>query len=267
MVSCCSRMASAVTEWSTFGWPSRSPPIHEPKRRNDGARQARPGYTVASAASSFRYTLGTTSRSRDSTTPRICRTSSSTIGRAERTELVSQSDSISSAIAATDVSRSNGVGAPYSVRSSFWAIDESFSRTDRRRASLGWAVKTGTTIACARRPASSSASIPRPAIWRSAASAVSARGTSVREDRVRKVRTRACCSARLIRSKNTLKARVSVRKALRSSVLSRSRMRRAAFAEGLARSSFAAARTSSSRLNASSPASRRIALPSRSPSR
>ena len=47
----------------TLGLPSRSPPIHEPKRRNEGTSTWDPGHVSATATSISRYRRGTTSQS------------------------------------------------------------------------------------------------------------------------------------------------------------------------------------------------------------
>ena len=47
MVSFCMRRVASVTRAVTWGFPSRSPPIQDPKRRNGGTAMGSPGYAAA----------------------------------------------------------------------------------------------------------------------------------------------------------------------------------------------------------------------------
>lgn len=159
-----SRMCSAaisaacrVTSAVTCGLPSRSPPIQVPKRTNAGAcTGARPASSPCSRSSSRRYTCGTISNRVWSKTLMAVRTSSSGVGRVVRSGEVRSRVAISSSRRRSFSARAVAffVRSRSSMRS---VMRRTPVVTARRRASVGWAVRTGWNRSPSRRAAASSA--------------------------------------------------------------------------------------------------------------
>ena len=143
---------SAVTP----GLPSRSPPIQLPGRRNGPTRggrvpvrpvsDGRPGARPVGgsrAASSARYSRGMTVNSVASKKAIAVRTSSSGVGLTMRRSDVRHSSVISSRSRRRTSRSSDGVSRGSSSRASRTAQRRRATSVVRRRASVGWAVRTG----------------------------------------------------------------------------------------------------------------------------
>ena len=188
--------ASRTVAGPTFGFPSRSPPIHVPNRSGD------PG----SRACQTRCSSAAASQRLSSTNHSPCRISSTTRGRSERTSSVCQRIVTSSTSRSLASARSRGVerGSSSSSRSS--SRRRCFSRIVRGSASVGWAVRTSSTDT--RRAASRSSSSPTPAAASSAsASSSDSRRVPPSRSISRRRRTRWCCSAMFARWKYIVNAR------------------------------------------------------------
>ena len=128
--------ASRTVSAPAFGLPSRSPPIHVPNRSGVPGRRS-PQTARRSAAASQRLS----SRNQSA-----CRISSTTRGRSERTSSVCHRIVISSASASSRSSLSAGVRRTSSSSSRSAARRRCFSRIVRGSASVGWAVRTSSTV-------------------------------------------------------------------------------------------------------------------------
>ncbi len=123
----------------TSGWPSMSEPAHEP---NDSSR---PRTGASKRRSSSSRTSGTASCSVASKKNRLRRTSSSTIGRVRRTSSVCHQIVIASRSSDSSVRRRERPIRGSSSWSSSRARSSWWSSTERRVASVGWAVRTSST--------------------------------------------------------------------------------------------------------------------------
>ncbi len=152
--------ARLVTSGVTDGLPSRSPPIHEPKRMG-AASSGRDLFTIRRRVrSSDRHSSGTAFQIVSSNTAMPERTSSSGDGRSRLTSSVCQAPAISRRIDSSSASRSVGVRSGRSRPASAAATRLYLCCSVRRMISVGCAVITSST----RRPqmASNSASGETP---------------------------------------------------------------------------------------------------------
>ena len=126
----------SVISHVTPGCPSRSPPIHEPKRRNRGSVNSYPGNSRASAWRRDRWICGTTSHSRG-IIERPRSTSSRTDGRIGRRNSVCHRTVKSARSRVNTPVLSRGNSSSRSSSSRHCRMRRSFARIDRRLASLG----------------------------------------------------------------------------------------------------------------------------------
>ncbi len=207
------RAASSVTSEVTPGCPSRSDPIHDPRRSSAGAstgrvpvRPASPATAPfgpraaipSSARSTARPRRGIATNSVSSKMASAERTSSSGVGAMARRSPVCHSSVISSRRRRRRSASSSGVVRGSSMASSSRRMRRCATRRVRRRASVGWAVRTGWTSI--RASSATTSSRPRLAPRRATASPIesSIGRPCARRARVRRVRIRCRSSARLM---------------------------------------------------------------------
>ena len=200
------RVTSAVTE----GFPSRSPPIQDPKRIGASSSGNPRPVTCSRVRSSVRLNCGTASHSVSSNTASPDRTSSSGEGRSRRTSSVCHAPAISRRTHSSSASRSARVRSPRSSSPSAAAIPLYLCCRVRRMISVGCAVITSSIRS--RHTASCSASGDRPpATSRGSTSSTEACWGRPFGSRwsARRRRIRWCCSAMLARFRKCAKLRAT----------------------------------------------------------
>ena len=274
------RTVRAVISAVTPGLPSRSPPIQLPGRRNAPTRGGRVPVRPESdagagerpvggsrAASSARYSRGMTVNSVASKNAIAVRTSSSGVGLTTRRSDVRHSSVISSRRRRRTSRSSDGVRRGSSSRASRTAQRPSATSVVRRRASVGWAVKTGATTSRATSASSSASVLPSRRNPATASATESSRTPSrAARSRRRNVRTRPRASARLTRPKYSANASMTASASPRPSALSSSSRRARSAGSSSRRRAMVRRRMRSTVANSSGPACSAMTWPSSAPS-